>query len=224
MIAVRFDNKIFQEQMNNLIAYSEGFLEGIQMGKQELYQVLGPEIVDMVYKYIDANARISPQTLHHVYEWYSTGSPDARLFDIKYSINVKGISFTSQLNQSQSIQNGSKTPFYNKASIMEGGMAVVIRPKNSKVLHFIDNGEEVFTPDPVVVENPGGQTAGQFTKALDSFFNSYFKQSFLRTSGLDKYFKEIKTYKQDLPKGIKNGRSQGIESGFKWVASARSHN
>ena len=38
-------------------------------------------------KLIDANARINPATLHHVYEWTKTGSPNARLFDIKFSVN-----------------------------------------------------------------------------------------------------------------------------------------
>jgi len=74
--------------------------------------------------------------LHHVYEWYQTGSPAARLFDINYISNQIGLSFNSTFRQSVSIKSGSKVPFYNKAQIIENGIPVTIRPVSSEVLSF----------------------------------------------------------------------------------------
>ena len=220
MIRVRFDQKKFMKDMNNIIDYSFGFLDGVEVGKQELYRRLGPQITDTVYKYIDSNARVSPQTLHHIYEWYQTGSPESRLYQINYTIGKQGVTFSNSLKQSNVIKNGSKVPFYDKARIMESGMSVTIEPRQSRVLAFEVDGETVFTPKKVVVENPGGQTEGQFAKVLDSFFNVYFKQSFLRSSGLSDHFKNPKVFKQNIKKGKRGGRMVGVSTGASWVASA----
>ena len=166
MISVKFDNKKFKKDMNNLIAYSTGFTDGIQLGKKQMLDNLGQDVSFFAEEFIDANARLSPQTLHHVYEWYSTGSPNARLFDIKYTVSNLGVSFISSFRQSTTIQNGSREPFRNKAEIMESGVTVTIEPRNSQVLRFEDNGEIVYTKNAVTVENPGGNTEGQFEKAL----------------------------------------------------------
>ena len=43
-------------------------------------------------QYIDAQARIKPKSLHHVYEWKKAGNPSARLFNLKV-ISQNGFSF-----------------------------------------------------------------------------------------------------------------------------------
>ena len=116
---VKFNDKKFMNDMVNIIEYSIGFLDGIQSGKKVFLDNLGREVIDLLKEYIDSNARVNPQALHHIYEWYSTGSPNARLFDIDYSVSGIGLSFKSSFRQSTSIQDGSNTPFYNKAYIME---------------------------------------------------------------------------------------------------------
>lgn len=64
---------------------------------------------------------------------------------------------------------------------MENGVPVIIRPKKSPVLVFEDNGETVFTRNPVSVSSPGGEDAeGSFESIVDVFFTQYFKQSFLK--------------------------------------------
>jgi hypothetical protein len=217
---VVIDSKLFKKEMNNIIDYSFGFIEGVQRGKKALYAALGPQISEYASQFIDANARTSPELLHHIYEWDQTGSPKARLFDIDYTISNIGLTFKSSFKQSTSIKNGSTVPFYNKAQIMESGVAVTIKPKKANVLSFEIGGEQVFTPNPVRVENPGGQTQGQFENTINNFFGVYFRQSFLRASGLQEKLSYPKVYKKNLNAAKRSGRSLGIKTGFQWVANA----
>jgi hypothetical protein len=179
------------------------------------------ETVEVMKEFIDSNARVNPEMLHHIYEWSLTGSPEARLYDISYTVSNLGLSFKSSFSQSKSIKDGSRTPFYDKARIMENGIPVTIRPKAAQVLAFDDNGETVFTRGPIEVLNPGGtQVEGGFEKTFDMFFNRYFSQAFLRTSGIARYLENPQVYKKDLPAGKNLGRSKGIATGYRWIANA----
>jgi hypothetical protein len=150
-----------------------------------------------------------------------TGSPQARLYDISYTTSNLGLSFKSSFSQSTSIKNGSRVPFYDKARIMEQGIPVTIRPKFAQVLAFDDNGEQVFTRGPVEVLNPGGtEVEGGFERVFDMFFNTYFSQAFLRTSGIAKYLEDPKVYKKNLPAGKKMGKAKGVSTGYRWIANA----
>jgi hypothetical protein len=220
MLKVVIDNKQFQKEINNIMAYSTGFLEGVERGKMELYVSLAPKISELAAQFIDANARMSPELLHHIYEWEKVGSPEARLFNLDYKISNLGITFTSSLKQSTSIKNGSNVPFYNKAKIMEEGVSVTISPKKANVLRFEIDGREVYTSNEVRVDNPGGQTKGQFENIVDKFFGVYFRQSFLSSSGLLQYFKAPQIYKKNLPSAKRGGRSLGVKTGYRWVANA----
>jgi hypothetical protein len=71
-----------------------------------------------------------------------------------------------------------------------------------------------------LVQNPGGNTQGQFQNVWDMFFGKYFTQSFLRSSGIDKYFANPTVYKKNLAAGKKGGRSTGMSVGSRWVANA----
>jgi hypothetical protein len=220
MLSIVMDSRQFQKEINNIMQYSTGFLEGVERGKSALYIGLAPKIAEMASQFIDVNARMSPELLHHVYEWEKVGSPEARLFDIDYKITGIGITFTSLLKQSSSIKNGSNVPFYNKAKIMEEGVAVTIRPKKASVLRFEVDGQEVYTSREVRVDNPGGQTQGQFNNVINNFFGVYFRQSFLNSSGLLQYFKSPQVYKKNLGSAKRGGRSLGINTGYQWVANA----
>jgi hypothetical protein len=207
--------------MNNIVNYSIGFLDGVQKGKTVFLKTMGMETVEVMKEFIDSNARVNPQMLHHIYEWNLTGSPDARLYDISYTVSNLGLSFKSSFSQSRSIKDGSRTPFYDKARIMENGIPVTIRPRSAQVLAFDDNGETVFTRGPVEVLNPGGtEVEGGFEKVFDMFFNKFFSQAFLRTSGIAKYIENPQVYKKDMPAGKKLGRSKGLSTGYRWIANA----
>lgn len=220
MIKLLINDKRFMKEMNNIVKYTEGFFEGAQRGRDTLHSMLAPRIAELAAQYIDANARVNPDSLHHIYEWYRVGSPSARLFDISYTVTKAGMSFGSEFRQSTTVKDGSNTPFYNKAAIMENGMPVLIKPKRAQTLRFEVDGEEVFTRNPVVVDRPGGNTQGQFEKTIREFFTLYFRQSFLTDSGLLKHFKRPVQYKTNIRAGKNRGRSAGLDTGFKWVVSA----
>lgn len=222
LINVRFDMKKFERQMSNLVEYSVGFIDGAQESKKFLLDNLGKGTIAALYKYIDSSARVNPQSLQHVYEWYQSGSKSGRLFTFDHKITTSGLSINATFSQSRSIKNGSSEPFYNKAKIMENGIPVVIKPKKSEVLVFEQDGETVFTKATIVNTQPGGPEAkGGFEKVFDEFMKVYFAQSFLTATGLHDYIQNPIVYKKNLKSGMTGGRSIGRQTGFQWMANAK---
>jgi hypothetical protein len=218
MINVEFDTKRFSQEMNNIADYAIGFLEGVERGRKDMMWAVGESTRELLEEFIDSSARVNPDILHHVYEWYMTGSPQARLFKITSNSSTSSISFDATLTQSKSIRAGAKKPFYNKAMVMERGISLTIQPRESKVLVFEDNGETVFTKNPVVVQNPGGpQVVGSFERVFEQFFNSYFKQSFMRSSGLAERLGSTEAFARNMSKGQKLGRAAGTPVGYSWI-------
>jgi len=225
MIRVKFDSsQQFLREMNNIANYAEGFVDGAKKAKGNMLANLGAEVIQELKNFIDINARVNPAMLHHVYEWYQTGSPAARLFDIEYNVlGGGGLSIDSNFRQSRTVAQGSKTPFYDKARIMELGIPVTIRPKTSSVLVFEDNGETVFTKKPVSVTDPGGQLVqGQYESTFNSFFNQYFSQSFLRYSKVLQNLEIPRSFVSNFRKSKTGGRSAGIAAGYEWMSKGGS--
>lgn len=216
------DDKLFNKQMKNLIQYGLGFVEGAQSGKDQLLKQLGPEIRTLLEQYIDANARMNPESLHHVYEWHQTGSPSGRLFEIEYIVTGLGLSFQSTFRQSTSIKNGSRVPFYNKANIMESGVSVTIRPKDGGVLAFEDGADTVFTKNPVTVKPGGKASTGAYEEVFKEFFYRYLSQSFLDVTGLRKHLGTPLAFKNNLAAGMAGGRAVGVRVGRQWMTSKES--
>jgi hypothetical protein len=216
------NSKQFELQMNNIVKYSMGFLDGVERGKTIFLKNLGAGTIQALAAYVDVSAKGNPRALHHIYEWYQTGSPNARLFDLDYTVSNLGLSITSTFKQSRTIKEDSNEPFYNKASIMERGIPITITPKRSSVLVFEEGGNTIFTKNPVTVRNPGGdEVQGSFEKTVDEFILRYFKQSFLRASGIYDYIKKPVLYKKNIKAGSKLGKSKGIDTGFRWIANAK---
>jgi hypothetical protein len=212
----------FEKQLENIVQYSIGFLEGVQRGKNIFLRNLGEGVLPIMYSYIDVEAKANPSAMHHVYEWYKSGSPFARLYDLDYSVSNMGLSIKSTFKQSTTRSKTADRPFYDKARIMESGVPITIKPKQSSVLSFEVNGEQVFTNKPVTIRDPGGpQVAGSFEKVFDSFMNNYFRQSFLSASGLTDYISKPTAYKKNLPTGAKLGKNAGISTGYRWISNAK---
>jgi len=218
----RTNTKQFETQISNIINYSFGFLDGVQKGKTLFLKNLGQGVIQAMGAYIDVSARGNPKALHHVYEWYHTGSPQARLFDLDYTVSNLGLSLKSTFRQSKSLQEDSNTPFYNKARIMEKGIPVTITPKKSSVLVFTEGGKTIFTKKSVTVRSPGGEyVQGSFENIMDEFMLRYFKQSFLRSSGIYDYIRRPTVFKKNVKAGSRLGRSKGIDTGYKWIINAK---
>lgn len=218
---ISFDSHAFAKEMNNVVDYSLGFLDGAKMGKNAMLESLGRSAIEAMKDFIDSMAKVDPAMLQHMYEWNQVGSPSARLFDLQYTVSNLGLSIGSTYRQSQSVKDGSNVPFYDKARVMEQGIPVTIRPVRAKALSFEDNGEQVFTKQPIKVMNPGGSEAkGGFEKTFNIFFENYFTQSFLRSSGILDYLKNPVVYSKELRAGQRLGRSKGVQTGYRWIANA----
>jgi hypothetical protein len=219
---VQFDTKRFNQEMSNLVNYSLGFLDGIEKGKKLFLKNLSEGTVEALKQYIDSHARMNPAALQHVYEWYKTGSPEARLFNINYIVKGEGISINSTFRQSSSVSKNNEEPFYNKARIMEQGIPITIKPKISSVLVFEEGGETIFTKKEIKIQYPGGpQARGSYEKTFDEFFRVYFSQAFLRSSGIFEYLENPKAYKNNIALGKKGGKSAGIQTGYNWIINAK---
>lgn len=219
---VSLDSRSLEKQLLNIVGYSLGFIDGANNGKKIFLNNLGKSVVFVLGQYIDVEARANSAALHHVYEWYRTGSPQARLFDLNYTVSNVGLSISSTFRQSKSVSRDSTEPFYNKAKIMESGIPVTITPRPGGALRFTDNGEEIFTKKPVTINSPGGEeVAGSYQKIFDQFMMFYFTQSFLKASGIFDYIKNPVIYKKEFAAGAKLGRSKGVSTGFKWITNAK---
>ena len=217
---VKFDDKKFMKKMNNIVDYSFGFFEGAQKGKTVFLNNLGKDTVEALKMFVDANAKMDPMSMHHVYEWGKVGMASRRLFEIEHTVSNLGLSIKSNFKQSTSIKQGSLVPFYNKARIMEYGQPVVIKPRNASVLSFNVGGEQIFTKNPVNVSNPGGDwVQGSYEKTFDNFMNYYFKQTFLKASGIYDHLSNPTVYKKNLMAGSNLGKSKGREVGYRWITN-----
>jgi hypothetical protein len=161
--------------------------------------------------YIDALARSKPKSLHHVYEWKKAGNKTARLFKLN-KISQVGLSFgvNYQFLPSKSMVPAStgkrRHMFINKASVMEKGEPLVIRPKNAERLVFEVDGETVFMPKgaSVTVKRPGGSAArNQFTLAHSRFFSGRLVNDSIKRSGFQRLFNSSITKALGVPSNIK---------------------
>lgn len=219
MIRLKFNSKQFDKEMRNLMEYSAGFLEGAKRGKVELLKEVGEKTEEILGQYLDSSARVNPEILHHVYEWYQAGSPEARLFDLDYHAAAGSLSINATFRQSTSIKKGSKMPFYDKAAIMERGISVTVVPRLARALAFEVDGKQVFTKQPVTVDSPGGaEVAGGFEKTFSEFFERYFTQSFMRASGLDQRLRNTSAFVRGFHHGKKRGKAYGNQVGYRWIA------
>ena len=219
---VRIDTKAFEKQLTNIANYSFGFIDGVNRGKKEFLNNLGKGVIFALGQYIDSEARANSSSMHHVYEWYKTGSPSSRLFNLNYTVSNLGLSINSTFRQSSTMKEDMTVPFYNKAKIMENGIPVVIKPKGNGALKFKEGGQEIFVRKVVTVRNPGGEEVeGSFERVFDEFMRTYFTQAFLRSSGLLAYLNKPVAYKKNFLAGSKMGKSKGVETGYKWIINAK---
>lgn len=222
MISVTMNTKAFEKKMNNLVAYANGFVDGAILAKPQMLDNLGSQVSDVISQYIDSIASANPQALHHVYEWGQTGSMSARLFDVDYVVTGGGLSLNATFSQSTSVQSGSSTPFYNKAYVMENGIPVKIKPKNSDVLAFDDNGEQVFTKKTIVVAKPGGEAVvGSFENNFNSIVSVYLSQAIFDVTDVGISVKDASIFKRNISRGVAGGRPVGLATGKKWITGGR---
>lgn len=203
-------------KLNKIIEYSEGFLIETQRLRRQFNTDIGNYVVKLLGEYIDGLARVSPESLHHVYEWGQVGTEAGRLFDFNMVATAEHITIAGTFLESQSVSPTGTVPFYDKARIMESGITVVIKPKDAEVLAFEVDGETVFTSTEVTVEHPGGEyVAGSFENAVDSFFTSYVTKQILNP--LFKKMSRATEYKQFFAAGSRVGGRAGAQAARRYL-------
>jgi hypothetical protein len=219
LFRVKVDNRELNKVLKNVTQYSNGFVDGIDMQKIILMNRLGEYVVDLLGKYIDAQARGNPDALHHVYEWGAVGSSGGRLFKMNAAASSNHIVITGNFLPSSSISDTATEPFVDKANIMENGIGITIAPRDSDFLAFEADGMTVFTMNEVYVANPGGDgVAGSFGRVVEDFFGNYFTRMLLKP-----FLNELSTaeeFTQFFAQGARSGYSVGVRAGQKYINSA----
>lgn len=205
--------------MENAVQYSMGFFEGIEVNRTTFNTQLGEYIKEALGHYIDTMAAVHPEELHHVYEWGEVGDESARLFDFDVIPTQRSISIKGGFLPSGSTAPNATVPFYNKAEIMEGGIAVTISPVFSPVLVFEIDGETIFTANSVYVEHPGGDAvAGAFGRTVEDFFHVHLTGAVMKASGIFDDLENASEYADGFVGGVKGGgKAAGIKSGINYL-------
>ena len=216
VLSAKVDAIKFSKTMSNIVDYSNGFLDGIQLERIRFNRFLGGYAAETLGKYIDTKARMNPASLHHVYEWNATGSENARLFKFNVDASINKININGSFLPSKTPSPSSGQIFSDKASVMENGIGITITPKNSEVLAFQDEGELVFTRNSIFIEHPGGdEVAGSFGSVVDDFFTNFFTNALLRPLIND--LENAKEYIDNFAAGSVGGRSVGVRAGRKYL-------
>jgi hypothetical protein len=201
-------------QISAFVYYEAAVISKLTTNKQ-FQQAFTKIIFDQIDtdfgNYIDALARSKPKSLHHVYEWKKTGNKNARLFKLN-KISEDGLSFRVNYDflPSRSLVPASSSRrrhmFVDKASMMEKGNPLVIRPKSADRLVFEIDGETVFMPKgaAVTVRRPGGSAAtNQFSLAHSRFFSGRLVNESIKRSGFQRIFNSSMTKALRVPSSIK---------------------
>jgi len=222
MIKVKFDTKKLSKTINNIIDYSDGFITETKQSKAKIATKMATTSVNVFYQYLDGLARLHPGMLHHVYEWGQIGDPSSRLFQLRLKSIASGSEVSAELLQSDSIKDGSKEPFYDKATIMELGETVTITEDEAQALFFEIDGQEYFRKGPITIANPGGEAVrGAFVNAFNEFYLNYFQEIYLRSIRFYKHFEDAKEYKKNVRVAAKspNAKTIGKNSATQWIAN-----
>jgi hypothetical protein len=204
-------------QISAAIFYKTNVLAKLTANKtfQSSFQnVLFKQIDEDFGQYIDAKARTSPKSLHHVYEWGKAGNRSARLFKLN-KISQQGLMFqiNYELLDSRSFVPSETSKrshvFIKKASVMEEGKSVVIKPRFSERLSFNIDGNTIFMPkgESVTVKKPGGvATKNSFLAAYKYFFTGQLVNMSIKRSGFQRLFNSSISKALEVPVQIKTVR------------------
>lgn len=219
MIKTTIDSKKINRKLKNSVSYSYGFLEGVDLNQIIFNKRLGEFTEVALGKYIDVQARMSPDSLHHIYEWGAVGNEGARLFKIQSHASKRVIHFEGNFLPSSSTSDTSSEPFTDKANIMENAIGVTISPRDSSVLAFEDDGEMVFTMNEIYIAHPGGDAvAGSFGRVVEDFFGNYFTSHLLRPFIAE--LSNASEFARFFPQGVNIGRAAGVKAATAYLNTA----
>lgn len=220
MYTVSFDGKKAMQMLSNLVRYSDGFIKETKASERIVTSKLANLAQESFYEYLDQLAKVNPGILHHVYEWGAVGDPQERLFRLKKTLANNRAVITSDFLQSESVPPNGNEPFYNKATVMEEGITVVVNEVQAEALFFEVDGVEYFRTGPIVIENPGGpDVRGSFLEAFQDFYNRYFEDVYLRSIRFYQYFVDNNKYESNVKVGMKSSQPEqvGRKTALSWI-------
>lgn len=203
-------------QVSAFLYYQAHVMDGLHSNKgfQKLFRdTLFGQIDKDFGEYIDAQARMKPKSLHHVYEWNKIATDSGRLFKLS-TIGSSSLSFSIKYSfktskaavPSKNSKQRRRYVFKDKAAIMEAGIPVVISPKSAERLVFEMDGETVFMPKgaSVTVKSPGGRAStNQFSLMYSRFFAGDLVNSSIKRSGFNNIFNAKIAKALNVPSSIK---------------------
>ena len=179
-------------------------------------------------EYIDSQARMKPQSLHHVYEWKKVGNANARLFQLN-QVSTRGLNFKmtygflpSQTAVPTNYGKGTHV-FKNKATVMKAGFPVRVSQRTADRLVFEIQGSMIFMPkgQAVTIKNPGGKAArNQFSLAYARFFSGQLVNLSIKKSGFQRLFRSSVGRALSLPSEVKSVRYSFSPNTLKLQAQA----
>lgn len=194
--------------------------------KQKFKDVIFNQIEKDFGDYIDAKSRISPKSMHHVYEWNRTGNSSARLFKIKRK-DLDGLSFNVEYDflTSKTFVAGKnrRYVFKDKARVMERGEPLIVAPRYAQRLVFDINGYTVYMPigKSVTIRKPGGAAVKKsFETAYSHFFKSNLVNLSIKKSGFQQIFNSAISKALKLPANIKTVKYTFSPNAIRAQASA----
>jgi hypothetical protein len=204
----------FPEKILALTKYDMTILSKVHSSENKMAIERGAVtlIANYFENFVDAKARANSERFHHIYEWDRSGDKNARLFKRNITSTPAGAVISFNFTKSKE-PNRNGYIFYNKASVMESGQTVIVRPKNKKFLVYTINDQTIITSKPSIISSPGGtQVKGAFTEEWQSF-STYKAKSILKEL---RYFERIndsivKKRKLIIPK-INRGMIAGMIS------------
>lgn len=216
MVGSKYDNlkESLVAQISAAVYYKAHVLAKVSTSKafkSQFTKMIFDQINKDFGEYIDAKARTSPKSLHHVYEWKKVGNPTARLFQLNV-LPGEGISFrvASEFKLSTSMVPTGKGKhrhvFANKAFVMEQGNPVVITPRSAERIVFDINGYTVYMPKgtSVTVRRPGGAAAKQsFEMNKRHYFSSDLVNQSIKRSGFQNLFSSSMAKALGVPANVK---------------------
>lgn len=220
MLSIRLDGKEAKKVLDNVVAYSNGFIKETKAKESTIVRNLAETSIASFYDYLDGLARTNQGMLHHIYEWGEVGNPSARLVELQKRMSKSSANIEAEFLQSSSIPQGGNEPFYNKAEIMEDGIPITVQAVEAQAMFFQIDGQEYFRSGPITIENPGGEaTRGSFLKAFEEFYNVYFDQVYLRAIKFYDHFENPKGFSSGVSQAAKSGNAYGIgrTTALKWI-------
>ena len=201
-------------QISAAIYYQAQVISKLTTNKQfqnKFQSVIFKQIDEDFGAYVDSQARMNPKSLHHVYEWKKAGNKGGRLFNLNI-LSTDGLSFKVKSNflpSKSSVPNSfgkRRHVFINKASVMEAGMPLIIRPKSAERLVFETSTGVVYMPKgaSVTVTRPGGGKAtGRFQIAYAQFFTGNLVNLAIKKSGFQQIFNSSLTKAMRVPSDVR---------------------